>query len=138
MEIAEGIMLTGLLVLSIFDLRTRKIPVLPVVFLGTAALIYRVATGAGCLELIIGILPGVFLLLLAYATRESIGYGDGLVIGVLGLFCGAKQAMAVLGMAFVFSAALSILLLAARRAGRKTELPFLPCLWAGYLLCLVW
>ena len=35
-------------------------------------------------------LPGLFLLLLAYLTSEQVGYGDGLAVLILGCFLGAR------------------------------------------------
>lgn len=138
MNIAEGIFLGGLAGFSVYDLKTKKVPVAAVALFGTAVLIYRLCTGAGPAELLPGVLPGLALLLAAVCTKESIGTGDGLLLCVLGVFCGIKKAMAVLGMALVFAALLAVILLVIKRAGKKTELPFLPCLFAGYLLGLLW
>ena len=138
MGIAEGIMLGVLAGCSAYDLKYRKIPVAAVALLCGGVSGYRFITGTGFLELLCGLLPGVLLLLFAFVTRESIGTGDGLVLCALGMFCGAKTALAVLGMALVLASVLAMVLLVLRRAGRKTELPFLPCLWGGYLLSLLW
>lgn len=138
MKTAEWVMLGALAGLAVLDLKTKRIPVVWVVLLGAATVIYRVIAGAGVWELAAGIVPGLLLLLVAFATGESIGSGDGLVLCALGLFCGVTMTVAVFGMALLLSAVLAIVLLVLRRAGRKTELPFLPCLCAGYLLCLLW
>lgn len=45
-----------------------------------------------------GILPGMFLLASAYATRQAIGYGDGLAVCVCGLYLGMGQTFAMLFM----------------------------------------
>ena len=95
-------------------------------------------TGTGVMELAMGLVPGAFVLVLAFVTRESIGAGDGLVLCMLGLFCGWRQCLAVFGMALVLSAVLAMVLVVCRRAGRKTELPFLPSLFGGYLLFCLW
>lgn len=138
MNIAEGIALGCLAGLSIYDLKTKRIVIKAVALLGIVVLVYRLCTGTGVLELAAGLVPGAGLLFVAFCTKESIGIGDGMVLCVLGLFCGLRKTMGVLGMALVFCAALAMVLLVLKRAGRKTELPFLPCLFAGYLLCLLW
>ncbi|MBP3570123.1 MAG: prepilin peptidase [Lachnospiraceae bacterium] len=135
---AELVVLGSLFVLSVMDLRTRKISWIPVALLGGVALIYQWCAGELCIDVIVGIIPGLILIGLAFCTKESIGYGDGLVLGVLGLYCGIKKAVAVLGMALLLAAVLAMVLLVLKKAGRKTELPFLPCLCSGYLLCLLW
>lgn len=138
MKGAECVMLGSLLVLSVIDLRTGKIPVLPVALLGMAVLGYRGWNGAPVLDIAAGVIPGVVLLLVARVTKESIGYGDGIVLLVLGVFCGAVKTVAILGMSLMIAAVLSMILLVLKKAGRKTALPFIPCLCSAYLLCLLW
>ena len=138
MDIANGIMLGVLGGFAIYDLKYKKVPVWAVLVFGAVVLGYRFYAGAGIVELLFGLVPGILLLLTAFCTRESIGYGDGMVLCVLGLFLGIKNALAVLGMALFLAALPAGLLLVLKRAGRKTELPFLPCLFAGALLRLVW
>lgn len=138
MEIAEGIMLGVLAGFSVYDLKTRKVPLTAVAAAGVAALVYRLCVKTGILELAAGLVPGLLLLLLAYVTKESIGTGDGLLLCVVGVFCGLTGTLAVLGTALVLAAGVAAVLLISKRAGRKTELPFLPCLCAGYLLQLLW
>jgi len=137
-KVAEYVMLGSLLVLSVMDLRTGKIPVLPVVLLGVAAALYRWWNDVPFLEVLAGIIPGGALLWMAWVTKESIGYGDGIVLLVLGLFCGVAKTIAVLGLSLVLAAVLSMILLILKKAGRKTALPFVPCLCSGYILCLLW
>ena len=138
MDVAEGIVIGLLLVLSIFDMRMKKVPVWLIGLVAGVALIFRMVESVPVLQLLAGLLPGIFVLLLAVCTKESIGTGDGLVLCALGLFCGLKETVAVLGMALFFAAVVAVVLLVLKRAGRKTELPFLPCLCTGYLLCVLW
>lgn len=138
MDIAEWLVLGTLVGFSLYDIREKKIPVMATVLFGVAVMIYRLCTGTAILDLLLGLLPGAGLLLAAFCTKESIGTGDGLVLCMLGLFCGMRETVAILGMALVLSALLAIVLLVFKRVGRKAELPFLPCLCSGYLLCFLW
>ena len=138
MEAAEWAMLAVLTGFAIYDMKTKTISVVAVAIIAASVLLYRLYMGIGMLELVIGLIPGVLLLVIAFATRESIGTGDGLVLCILGLFCGWRRCLAIFSMALVLSAILSIVLLVCRKAGRKTELPFLPSLFGGYLLYCLW
>ena len=138
MKLSELVVLLCLAVLAGIDLKIRKIPVLPVLFLGLFSVGFRLWAGIGLWELAAGMIPGVILLGLAVCTGESIGIGDGLVLLVLGGFAGIVRTVAVLGVALVLAAALSVCLLLLKKVKRKTELPFLPCLCGGYLLCMLW
>lgn len=138
MDIANGIMLGILGGFGIYDLLYKKVPIWAVIIFGVSVWGYRVYAGAGIGELLAGLVPGAVLLLTAFCTKESIGYGDGMVLCVLGIFLGLRYSLAVFGMALVFAALSAAVLLVLKKAGRKTELPFLPCLFAGYLLSMIW
>ena len=138
MESAEWVMLGVLAGFAVYDMKTKTIPVAAVAVAAMGVVLYRFFMGTGIGTLTAGLIPGVLLLILAFATKESIGMGDGLVLCMLGMFGGWRQCLAVLGTALMLSAGLAIVLLVCRRAGRKTELPFLPCLFGGYLLVCLW
>jgi leader peptidase (prepilin peptidase)/N-methyltransferase len=138
MKVVEWIMLLLLAGFAAYDLKTKTVPLAAVAAFAVGTLVYRICTGTGMAELAAGLVPGAVVLLLAFATRESIGIGDGLVLCVLGMFCGWRQCLAMFGMALVLSSVLAMVLLACRKVGRKTELPFLPSLFGGYLLFYLW
>ena len=123
---------------SVYDLKWKKINVIAIAVFAAVTLVYRICAGTEILELLLGLVPGICVSVAAVVTKESIGMGDGLVVCVLGIFGGLKPALAVLGMALLLSAMLAMILLVSKKAGKKTELPFLPCLSAGYLLYLLW
>jgi len=138
MKTAEWVMLLILAGFAVYDIKTKTVSLAAVTAFAVSVLLYRLCLGTGAAELAAGLIPGVLVLLLAFVTGESIGTGDGLMLCVLGLFCGWRQCMAVFGMALVLSALLAIVLLVCRRAGRKTELPFLPSLFGGFFICCLW
>ena len=80
-----------------------------------------------------GILPGMFLLTSAYATRQAIGYGDGLAVCVCGLYLGMGQTFAMLFYALLFCSVVSAVMLVCKKRTYKTGVPFVPYLIAGYL-----
>lgn len=135
---AEKIVLFVLLLFSAADIRTKKLPVAGLAAAGGAAVVYHMAAGSFSVSLLVGLLPGLLVLLLSYLTKESIGAGDGLLLCAFGLFAGFAETVVVFGMALLLTAVTSMVLLTLRRAGRKTELPFVPFLCGGYLVCLLW
>ena len=135
---AEWMVLGVLAGFSAYDLRWKKVSTAAVALFGVAVLVYRIVSEASVTMFLPGLLPGMGLLLVAFVTKESVGTGDGLVLCVMGLFCGLKPVLAVFGMALLLCALLAMILLICRRVGKKTELPFLPCLCGAYLLYLLW
>jgi len=93
----------------------------------------RAAAGAAVLV--------VFYFVLAFINPAGMGLGDVKLAGLLGAFLGWLgwyQVFVGTTAAFALLAVLSIVLLVARRVGRKTELPFGPWMVAGATLGAAW
>jgi leader peptidase (prepilin peptidase)/N-methyltransferase len=139
--------LAGVL-LAVIDLQHRLLPdrvVLP--SLGIGALLLAVAAFArddwpalGRAALGAGVLFGVFLVL-ARIAPAGMGMGDVKLAALLGLYLGwlgwgAVLLGAVAG--FVVQAVLALVLLASRRVGLRSELPFGPAMLLGAALVIGW
>lgn len=127
--------------LALIDLDTHRLPnriVLPsyavgAVLLGAASVIARdwshlVTMLAG------GVALFVIYFVIAIAAPRGMGFGDVKLAGVLGLFLGylgLGQLVVGAFAAFLLGGLFSIGLLIARRAGRKTGIPFGPWMLAG-------
>ena len=135
---AEWIMLAVLAGFAVYDMKTKSVSLIAVAVSAVGVLIYRLFAGAGMAELAAGLIPGLLVVMLAFVTKESIGIGDGLMLCVLGMFCGWRRCLAAFGLALVISAVFAMVLLVCRRAGRKTEIPFLPGLFGGFFICCLW
>lgn len=126
-----------LIAASILDIRSRRIPVWMLVLGGAAAVLTSVCrcgfTLAECMDMLKGCIPGAILLLTAAATGKA-GTADGIVLIFLGICTGGKICMAVFMLSLLLISLFSGILLALRRAGRNTRLPYLPFLSAAWLL----
>lgn len=126
-----------LISVSVPDFRSRKIPlILPALFGAAGACVQFVLWHSGKLDLscvAIGLLPGVMTAVLAACTG-SVGMGDAVCLLVLALFENSFTAGIFAGGLFLMSA-VGIILLASRRAGRKTRLPFMPFLLVSQIAC---
>ena len=65
-------------------------------------------------------------------TRESFGYGDSLLILLLGVAVGFWNLISLLAIAFFLSAVVSAAALVFGKFHRKTTVPFVPFLGIGY------
>lgn len=131
---AGGILLFG----SIYDAKSFCLP-LWLVILGLggslAGLWYGWACGDGSRwELLLGLVPGGLSILLAFLTREQIGYGDGLMLLMLGGCIGGQATLGTWAGGLVLSFVVSVVLLTTRKAGRSTRIPFVPCLFLGFVI----
>ncbi len=84
---------------------------------------------------------GLVYLGLALAVPSDLGLGDVKLSGVLGAFLGwLGWSQLVLGglAAFVVSAVVALVLVVVRRAGRRSEFPFGPCMVLGAVIGAAW
>ena len=82
-----------------------------------------------------------FYFLLAYVYPAGMGFGDVKLAGVLGLYLGyLGWAEVVTGgfLGFLFGGVVGVALMAIRRAGRKSQIPFGPFMLAGALVAILW
>jgi len=86
------------------------------------------------MEMLAGIIPGIFCLALSFLTRQGLGYGDSVLILLCGMSIGFSDCMAVLCTAFFSSGIWALILLSVCRKGRKSEMAFAPFLAAGILV----
>lgn len=129
--------LTLLIIASISDIRNKKISnhlliafgilVIPVFF-------WRCYHGQFLAAKSVpwGVLPGLVCLLLGKITRESIGYGDGYLISIIGMYMGLSKTIGLVITALFFIGLFSIGMLLFQKANRKTQIPFIPALLMAF------
>ena len=129
-------MLAGL---SVMDIRSRR---LPVQWLAAGSLLaagYRMTAGKGDFWLVSGgIAVGLMFLLISRVTGEGLGYGDGYVILILGIYLGLWELLTMLAGAFFLLAVFSIAGLTVKKMSRGLRIPFVPFLTAGYMMSILW
>lgn len=128
------VIIIGLGILSVIDIKSKKIPVWFIGGFAIVCFLLRWIQEVSLLEFILGILPGIILILLAIWSKEKIGIGDGLVVCIVGMAYTLETVISILGISFFLVAICSIGLLIVKKANGKTELPFLPYLFLGHLL----
>lgn len=115
------------------DIRTRKVPEELLMMMGILAAGYQFWTKEVTWNLMIGgLLIGLIFLVISYVTRESLGYGDSILICILGLFVGATELIEILMIAWLGTAVVSMVLLTRKKFGKKLAVPFVPFLALGY------
>lgn len=88
-------------------------------------------------DMFLGAAIGAVLLLLGFVTGEKIGYGDGALVLVCGIFLGFTANLQLFCIALVLVEAAALFLIVIKRKGRRYQIPFIPFLLAGYLLLLI-
>jgi len=120
-------------VLTVMDIRNKRLNLLFLLsgfLLMTAGFFCKreihpllLATGAGV---------GLVFLLASRVTGESFGYGDSILIMIMGGFLGFWDILSLLTAAFLLAAVFSVIMLVRKKFNRKTAFPFVPFLMIAY------
>lgn len=122
---------------AIMDVREQKIPLVYIAGGFAAGVILQLITREmKFYEVAGGCLLGGTLVLAAFLSRQEIGYGDGLMFAATGGFLGFVRNLTLMLTSFllVFLCAGILLILKKKRHFR---IPFVPFVFAGFLLILV-
>lgn len=130
---SEGIMLLFLGVGAWFDIKDRTLPIWYILCFALAGILCNgLFRYQKISELLIGALVGIVFLFLGKITKESIGYGDGLGITVMGIFQGSSLLLSLL-FAFGLSSGYGIWKLWVKKVPKDEQIPFFPFLLVGTL-----
>ncbi|MBQ8823166.1 MAG: prepilin peptidase [Lachnospiraceae bacterium] len=119
--------------LSIWDVKRKEIPGKLLLSGLLTGLAYGILQEEGWLVLM-GIIPGVLLIFMGFLTREKVGYGDGVMVIILGLVLGWPDSFLVYMLAQFGVLLFAIGLLAVRKVPRDEQIPFAPFLAAGLFI----
>ena len=132
--ICQCIFLVYIAALAVMDFKYIKLPLktlLSGLFIAAAGCLcgreispVLLATG-GCM--------GIVFLLISRVSGESFGYGDSILILIIGIFLGFWNLMYLLLGAFSMAAVFSAVMMIKHRFNRKSSFPFVPFLAAAYL-----
>ena len=130
----EILLFLFLAVCSVFDGLRKQIP-LVVVWLGMLTAVCLRANGImeeqDVTAVLLSLIPGAGFFLLSFLTREKVGYGDGWVVLMIGLFSGFSRCFMILLIGLLLESAVAIILLALKKIQRDREIPFSPFLLLG-------
>lgn len=141
--ICLGTMLLGN---SIVDLRKREIsPALCYITVGIGLLV-RILTSLGMytdikmelLSVLIGMIPGICMLICSLLTKGKIGFGDGILLVCMGALAGAIRLLVIILLAGVFTAITGLTGMIIKKWDKSKRLPFVPFIAMASSLYLAW
>lgn len=123
-----------LAVCAVFDGRKKEIPLM-VVWVGMALAALLRITGtrgeSGWPALLLSLLPGTAFWGISWITGEKVGYGDGWMLMMIGLFTGLGQCFLILLVGLMVESVVALVLLAAGKTAMDRTVPFAPFLLLG-------
>lgn len=133
-----------LIVSSFFDAKRKKIPVI-VLFAGSIwALVWMLVcmTTQGCGKVMAAsgaaVLPGAAMIVISFLTNKKVGYGDGILLVILGIMEGIDKILLVFCVGLFLQSLAAVVLLLMRKADKQTCMPFVPFLLAAQIILLIW
>ncbi len=134
----EILLISGLCIMSVEDIRKKEIRRVWLLVLGVAGVLLMVVGGGlrGVADLA-GFIPGMLCLLVAWMTKEQLGWGDAILILVMGCYLDAIALMNVCMIAFAIAGFSALVLIVVVKKSKKYELPLVPFLLTGYVLLCV-
>lgn len=135
----KTIVITIFLILStLIDLRKKEVNILLCISVALVGLIYEIfISKTDILSIILGILPGIFLMLTSIVTNEEVGKGDAVILSTIGIFLGLKKTILVLIYALFSTIIIGGILLLIRKKNKKYKIPFVPFILFSYIaLCI--
>lgn len=126
---------------AVFDGVEKKIP-LAVIWLGIITAIVLHIEGiigdGSWWDIGMSVLPGMIFWMLSFVTHEKVGYGDGWMLVMIGLFTGLWKCFLILMVGLVSESLSVLVLLAFKRISKDRQIPFAPFLLfgMGVVVCL--
>lgn len=103
-------------------------------YLILAILGHAIGGTASPMEIVIGVIPGIFFFAVSWVSRQSLGYGDSLLITICGASLGFWPCIWTAFTAFFWSGIWALVLYRLRRENRRKEFPFVPFLFLGFVI----
>ncbi len=131
------IVLTGILLLSfgISDWRKKAVPIMHLIVGGILTLVVIFIWNENPIYFYISaLMPGIGLILLAFLTKDKLGYADGITVLLVGALRGLVLCLQSLMLALFLLMCVFGVLIACKKADRKTKLPFIPFLFFSWCL----
>ncbi len=127
-----------LFVNAVSDIRRKQVCLLLMIWPVPVFCYLEYRCGQGWREnFVLSLFVIVLLLGLRYVTGNQIGAGDAIMLGVTNLALGFWYNCMLLILSLALACVWGGILLAFRKAGKRTEIPFVPCMFLGYLLVLM-
>lgn len=130
----EVILFVLLAVCAVFDSVKKEIP-LAVVWGGILlAVVLGIRGDLGDVTWVtaaLSVLPGVAFWALSRVTGEKVGYGDGWMLVMIGLFTGPGRCFMILLAGLMLESVVVLILLAVKRISTDRTVPFAPFLLLG-------
>ena len=130
-----------LLLGAVKDFKTKRIPVwyllLGIFLAAIMAAYYGMGDKRWVYPVWVYLLPGVLFLCYRLIVKKGIGYGDGVLLCILGI-CLGEKVWQVWYISLLLVSSLSVILMILKKADRSSKIAYYPFLWAAhFIICTI-
>lgn len=120
------------------DLKYKEIPLIISLVGSLIGAGFCVIESRGIESVFLSCIPGVAALIISKITNEVIGYGDGILFLLMGIYLPLEKLVAIGMLAFSIAGVFALILLVVFRKKGSYKIPFVPFLafayWLEYLI----
>jgi len=129
------VLLIGLFYIAWFDYRTKLIEAKWLWIIGVFGVVLLLLHSGIAIvgQVFAGTLPGWILLMLAWVSGESVGFGDGWLFVVTGIFLGWKKNAVLLLGSLIFAGVFAIVCLVLKKKEKNDRIALAPFVLAAYV-----
>lgn len=133
-EISDRLILVFLILCSVSDIRTKKIPTFLLILMSVVTVMLCVTlSGQNFWNRFWGVGVGVVFWVISRCTGEAVGYGDSWILLLLGGYLGVRIILELVMSAFFLAGIFSLMGIVFGKWGKKVSIPFVPFLTAAYI-----
>ena len=114
------------------DFKYKEIPLWLSILGGTIGVVFCITENRPFTSVLSACFPGILMLGFSWLTKEVIGYGDGIVLMVMGIYLTISQLLSIGMMAFCVAGVVALLLLVLCKKNGSYRIPFVPFLAISY------
>ncbi len=128
-----------LLLNSFLDLKKQEISLWSLAVFGILGVFLNVWISYQSIwEVAGGIGVGIFLLMVAFLTKEAVGFGDGLLLCVTGIYLGFWENVSFFFIGLLLCALLALVCLLFHKRQLSDRFPLVPFLLLGWIGRMIW
>lgn len=136
-EINTLLILGCLILCSVIDIRTRKIPTILLIYMSIGAAVCSIWSVhqkiVSALDVAGGIIVGILFLMISKYTEEAVGYGDSWILLLIGACLGCRETLELVMAAFFLTGLVSLIGFTFKKWKKTIAIPFVPFLTAAYI-----
>lgn len=114
--------------LSYIDFKNKEIPLWFSLLGGCVGVFFCFLEGRVWTNVIIACVPGILALIFSRLTQEVLGYGDGIVLVIMGIYMSISQILSIGMLAFILAGVIALVLVVVFRKKGDYQIPFIPFL----------